>query len=200
MEMKSLLSTIARQIETAKNHAGIEERRGEDESQIGAILRSLRVTYLALSTGLDPWRDASHLFLLKVSVSGDHLLSQAGSPVPVNAPFLAYLFWTAGVDLVPGELLLLEPELAKAAIEEALGALALEQAFAERDRVRRRAAIEESLTLPLQDDLDALQSIEARVNLLWDRKIELVAASLVADEYLERSRALSGPDSEPEAA
>jgi hypothetical protein len=194
MEMRSLLSTIARQIETAKNHAGIEERRGDDNRSIGAILRSLRVTYVALSTGLDPWRDANHLFLLTVSPIGEYELTQAGSPVPVNAPFLAYLFWTAGVELAPGQLLLLEPELAKAAIEEALGAIALEQAFAERERQVRRAAIEEALSLPRQEEVDSLQGVETRANLLWDRKIELVAASLVADEYLERSRALSGPE------
>jgi len=194
MEMKTLLATIARQIETAKNHAGIEERRGEEEGSIGEILRSLRITYVAFSTGLDPWKDANHLFLLRVSANGEHHLTQAGLPVPVNAPYLAYLFWTAGVELAPGQLLLLEPELAKKAIEEALGSLALEQAFAERERLQRRATLEEAISLPRQEDVDLLQRIEARVNVLWDRKIELVAACLVADEYLERSRALSGPE------
>jgi hypothetical protein len=193
--MKSLLSTIARQIETVRNHAGIEERRGEGNGSIAAILRSLRVTYLALSTGLDPWKDANHLFILRISEAGDHLLLQGGQPVPVNGPFIAYQFWTAGIELAPGQILLLEAEVAKDAIEEALGQLALEQAFTERDRLQRRSAIEEALALPRQEEVDALQSVESRANLLWDRKIELVAASLVADEYLERSRALD-PDSE----
>jgi hypothetical protein len=195
MEMRNLLSGIARQIETARNHAGIDERRGEGVGSIDAIFRSLRVTYLALSTGLDPWKDANHLFILCVSESGGHQLLQGGMPVPVNAPFLAYQFWTAGVELMPGQILLLEPELAKDAIEEALGQLALEQAFNERDRLKRRAALEEALALPPQEEVDALQDAESRANILWDRKIELVAASLVADEYLERSRALD-PDME----
>jgi hypothetical protein len=194
MEMRSLLSSLARQIDTARNHAGIEERRGDDVRSIGAILRSLRTTYVALSTGLDPLKDADHLFLLTVAASGDYTLTQGGNVVPVNAPFLSYLFWTAGVELIPGQLLLLEPEVAKAAIEEALGAVALEQAFAERERLVRRAAIEESLALPKPEEVDSLQSVELRTTLLWDRKIELVAASLVADEYLERSRALAEPE------
>lgn len=194
MEMRSLLSTIARQIEIAKNHAGIEERRGDDQGAIGAILRSLRVTYLALSTGLDPWKDANHLFLLTVSSSGDYALSQGGSTIPVNAPFLSYLFWTGGVELVPGQILLVEPELAKAAIEEALGAIALEQAFTERERQQKRSAVEDALTLPQPELVESLQRLELRSNLLWDRKIELVAASLIADEYLERARALSEPE------
>lgn len=192
--MKRSLSTIARQIDTAKNHAGIEERRSDGAGSIASVLRSLRVTYVALSTGLDPWRDASHLFILKVAESSEYQLSQAGLPVPVNAPFLSYLFWTAGVELVPGQLLLLDPELAKEAIEEALGAIALEQAFTERERLKRRAALEEAIALPPQGDVDALQALESRANVLWDRKIELVAACLMADEYLERVRAMNEPE------
>jgi hypothetical protein len=194
MEMKVLLSTIARQIDTAKNHAGIEERRGEGAGSIAAILRSLRVTYLALSTGLDPWRDASHLFILRVSPLGEHTLNQGGQPVPIDAPYLAYLFWTAGVELLPGQVLLLEPELAKDAIEEALGAVALEQAFTDRERTVRRAALDSAISLPPQEEIDALHALEIRSNVLWDRKIELVAACLVADEYLERARALAEPE------
>ncbi|HUR39505.1 MAG TPA: hypothetical protein VM222_08420 [Planctomycetota bacterium] len=100
-------------------------------------------------------------------------------------------------------MLLLEPEIAKAAAEEALGGVALEQALADRECAQRRAAIKEALTPPAQSDVDALAALETRRNLLWDRKIELVAATLVADEYLERARAHSaqGPvDPEQEAA
>lgn len=194
MEMKGLLPTIARQIDTAKNHAGIEERRGDGAGSIAAILRSLRVTYVALSAGLDPRKDAAHLFILRVSDHGEHGLSQGGLPVPVDAPYLAYLFWTAGVELVPGQILLLEPELAKDAIEEGLGAVALEQAFTERERTRRRAALETAIVLPSQEEVDALQELEVRSSVLWERKIELVAACLAADEYLERARALAEPE------
>src|SRR5688572_5149084 len=110
MEMKTLLVTIARQIETAKNHSGIEAKRGEHESWTVPILRSLRITYLALSTGLDPWKDASHFFLLSVSPAGDYVLMQGGTTIPVDSPYLAYQFWRSGLDLAPGQILLLEPE------------------------------------------------------------------------------------------
>jgi len=202
METGRLLATLARQIDLARRRADLDEGR----SELGlALFHSLRVTYLALSTGLDPRRDASHLFLLTVSHTGEHLLLQGGQPVPVNSPYLASLFWSAGIDLVPGQTLLLEAEIAKNAVEEALGGLALEQALAGRDLSRNREGIDGCLTLPPQSDLDALRAAEERSNLLWDRKIELVAASLVADEYLERSRDLRGPedpdnDNEVEAA
>ena len=109
-------------------------------------------------------------------------LTQGGLPVPINAPYLAYLFWTVGVELVPRQILFLEPGLAKDAIEEALGVLAREQAGIERERLRQR------------DDADALRRLDVRANPLWDRKIDLVAASLLADEFLERSQALEGPE------
>jgi hypothetical protein len=182
MDTRSVLATIARQIESAKILAGFEGRRRETSGIIAAVLRSLRVTYLALSAGLDPGKDAPHLFILQVTSPGDHAVTQGGQPVPVNSPYVAYLFWTAGVELMPGQILFLEPDLAKDAVEEALGVLALEQAFVERERLRRR------------DDAAALRRLEARATLMWDRKIELVAASLLADEYLERTQALAGPE------
>jgi hypothetical protein len=198
MDAKRSLSTLARQIEITRNRSDF----GEDPDELaGAIFHSLRVTYLALSTGLDPRKDIRHRFLLTVSHTGDHLLLQGGQPVPVNGPFLSSLFWGAGLDLLPGQLLLVEPEIAKAAIEEALGGLSLEQALVERDRLRRREALDGALALPPQGELDELRVAEERSNLLWDRKIDLVAASLLADEYLERARALADPGStELEAA
>ena len=84
--------------------------------------------------------------------------------------------------LMPGQILLLEPELAKHVVEEALSVLAVEQAVIERERLRHR------------EDADATRMLEARSDLLWDRKVELVAASLLADEHLERTRALAGPE------
>jgi hypothetical protein len=198
MDMKCLMSTLARQIEAAKVHTGVETGGAgtEPRSPGAAILRSLRVTYSALSTGLDPWKDAHHLFLLNVSETGDHVLTQDGAGVPVNAPYLAYLFWSAGVDLVPGQFLFLEPEVAKIAIEEALGRVALEQAFAEREWVSRRTAMEVSTALPGREELEALRRLEAQASLHWDRKLELVAASLIADEFLERT--MTTPSAIPE--
>lgn len=198
MEVKRLLSTLARQIEIARNRSDVGEAPG---ALVSAVFHSLRVTFLALSTGLDPRKDVRHRFILIVTHTGEHLLLQGGPPVPVNGPFLASLFWAAGIDLVPGQILLIEPELAKAAVEEALGGLALEQALVDRDRLRRREALDGALALPSQGELEALRAAEERSNLLWDRKIDLVAASLLADEYLERARALTDPgDSELEAA
>lgn len=200
MEIRRLLATLARQIEVTRASNEVEEARVE---LTRALFHSFRVTYLALSTGLDPRKEEPPLFTLLVTEAGLPVLLQGGRPVPVNSPFLAEFFGSAGVELQPGQLILLEPEIAKAAAEEALGGVALEQALADRERAQRRAAIEEAPTLPAQSDVDALAALETRRNLLWNRKIELVAATLVADETLERARAHSAPgpvDPEQEAA
>ncbi|HEV3026670.1 MAG TPA: hypothetical protein VG457_03815, partial [Planctomycetota bacterium] len=185
MDPRWLLATLAQQIDIARYRADLDQGRSDLSL---ALFHSLRVTYLAISTGLDPRKDAGHLFLLTVSPTGEHLLLQGGQPVPVNSPYLASLLWSVGIELLAGQILFLEPEIAKDAVEEALGGLALEQAGADRDLCRRREALDEALVLPSDGDLDALRVAEERSNLLWDRKIELVAASLVADEYLERAR------------
>jgi hypothetical protein len=198
METTSILDTLARQIEAVKNSGGTEARAADDPAIVSSVLRSLRVTYLALSAGMNPWWDADRLFLLQASESGDVTLYQGGSVVPVQPGFLPYLFWTAGVELFPGQLVLLEPELAKVSIEDALGTIAIEQAIADRERGRQRALLESSLALPSRQDVDSIQALDDRLNQLWDRKIELVAAGLIADEYLERARAegdIQVPDS-----
>ncbi len=196
MEAGRQLATLAQQIDVARRRADLDE--GRTDLRL-AIVHTLRTTYLAISTGLDPRKDAAHLFIVLVSHAGEHLLLQGGLPVPINGTHLASIFAASGIELVPGQMLLLEPALAKEAIEEALGGLALQQALADQERCRRRDALDNALALPPEGDLDALRRAEERLNVLWDQKIELLAASLVAEEYLERARALAAPnDSEPE--
>ena len=194
MENKRLFATLALQIEAARNQVDQGDEEGPDACVVPAILRSLRVTYLAFSTGLDPWKDASRSFLLEVTAGGEPRLSHAGLPVPVDGLHLEELFGKAGIELRPGQVLLLDAELARIAIEHALTRLAVEQAIAERGRARRKAVIEEALTLPLEADLDALQDLERKTSDLWERKIDLIAASLVADELLERDRTITRQD------
>ena len=194
METKRLFATLALQIEAARNQGDLGDEEGPESCVVPAILRSLRVTYLALSTGLDPWKDALQSFLLEVTAGGDHVLLHAGLPIPVDGFHLEQLFEKAGIELRPGQILLLDAELARTAIEEALGALALEQALAERARAQRKAAIDEALVIPNEKDLDALQELELKTSALWERKIELVAASLVAEDILERDRSFTRQD------
>jgi hypothetical protein len=202
MKLKSWMSTLERQIDAATVLVGFERRpAADDPTPAASILRSLRGTYLALSNGLDLVEDATPLFRVRVADSGEPVLTQAGAPVPVSSPFLAYLFSTAGVDLVPGQIVFVEPHVAKLSIEEALGRVALDQAFTEREWVTRRAALEVAAARPRPEDLETLRGLEIRASLLWDRKRELVAASLIAEEFLEQAITIARPfPGEPEAA
>jgi hypothetical protein len=196
MDAGKQLAMLAKQIDVARRRADVDE--GRPDLRL-AIVHTLRTTYLAISTGLDPRKDAAHMFIVLVSHTGEHFLLQGGLPVPINGTHLASMFAASGIELVPGQMLLLEAALAKEAIEEALGGLALQQALADQERCRRRDALDDALALPPQGDLDALRQAEECSNVLWDRKIELLAASLLAEEYLERARALTAPDDpEPE--
>jgi hypothetical protein len=199
MDMKCLIPTLAPPIGAATHHAGFERRLAPCEPGAAAsVLRSLRTTHSAPSTGLDPCKDAPHLFTLNVSPTGGHVLRPDGAAVPVNAPHLADLFWASGVDLLPGQVVFVEPDVAMLAIGEARGRVALEQALAEREWVTRRTALEVSSGLLRREELDTLRCLEARANLLWDQEIELLAGSLIADEFLERaSRPRGAPRGRP---
>jgi hypothetical protein len=157
MEPRELLSLVARQLESARQEVDREERRGETARLSRAVFRSLRITYLALSTGLDPGTDAGQAFILECAPDGSLLLRQGAHPVPVDEATLAHLFLPVDVLLTPGQSLLLEPDLVKHVIEDALAGMA-------RDRDERE-----------------------------ERKIDLVTARLVAEELLDRARALSSP-------
>jgi hypothetical protein len=175
MELRRVLSSLARQIELARNAAETQE---DPAGLLRPLFHSLRVTFLALSSGVDPRKDASHLFTLHVTDTGLPLLLQGGQQIPLHTDFLPELFESAGIDLLPGQTILLESEIAKAAIEEALGRVALDQAEAERERPTTGEAL------------------ETKKNLLWDRKIDLIAASLIADDYLEQATDPENPGQE----
>ena len=167
MECEDMLSLIARQIDDARLHGVLLKGMGEECSQQQSILEGMRVTYWALSVGLDPLWDFPGAFVLEVTPWGEAGLRQDGRSVPIFEPYLEYVFAGAGIELRPGQVLLVDPGLAKQVIEEALGRIAREQALA-------------SWETSLQGPGHLAETLE--------RKIELVAASLAADDLIERQK------------
>jgi hypothetical protein len=138
----------------------------EERDWFSAVLASLRSTHQMISSGGDP-RAAVQDFVLEVLESGKLILKQSGLPVPVDDDYLEHVFLTMGVSLAPGQLLILEPRMAKWAIEESLWGLELDRAL---------SGSKSDLTeLPWSASLTA-----------WSRKRDLVMANLIADELLER--------------
>jgi hypothetical protein len=143
-----------------------ETREQEERDWFSAVLASLRSTHEMIASGGDP-RAAVQDFVLEVLESGKLILKQSGLPVPVDDDYLEHVFLTMGVSLAPGQLLILEPRMAKWAIEESLWGLELDRALS--------GGKGELMELPLSASLIA-----------WSRKRDLVMANLIAEELLAR--------------
>jgi hypothetical protein len=165
---RSQLPALSRQLESMSGRAEIFQTREQEERDwFSAVLASLQSTHQMISRGLDP-RSAVQDFILEVSESGKLILKQSGLPVPVDDDYLENVFLTMGVSLAPGQMLLLEPRMAKWAIEESLWGLELDRALS--------GGQGELSDLPLSAGLIA-----------WSRKRDLVMANLIAEELLDRA-------------
>lgn len=163
---RNQLPVLSRQLESMSHRAEIfQSREQEEQDWFSAVLESLRSTHRMIADGSDP-RAAARDFVLEVTDSGKLLLKQAGLPVPVDEDYLEHVFLTMGVALVPGQLLILEPRMAKWAIEESLWGLELDRAM---------SSSRELVEVPLTASLTA-----------WSRKRDLVMANLIAEELLDR--------------
>src|SRR5688572_7060260 len=121
MHKESMLSLLAVQISCAKSKAERARRVGEDSSAIEKIVGSLRLTYAALAAGLDPEAARSQAFELRAGRVREHSVTLGDRSVPVSWPYLESLLSEAGVELAPGQVILLEAELVRDLVEEALG-------------------------------------------------------------------------------
>ncbi|HLY11725.1 MAG TPA: hypothetical protein VKW04_20660 [Planctomycetota bacterium] len=168
---RNQLPTLCRQLESMTHRAeAFQSREQEEQDWFSAVLESLRSTHLMIQNGADP-RTVVQEFVLEVSDSGKLVMKQAGLPVPVDEDYLKHVFETMEVDLVPGQLLLLEPRMAKWAIEESLWGLELDRALS--------GTRGELTDAPPPTILNA-----------WSQKRDLVMANLIAEELLERKSPL----------
>jgi len=175
---RNQLPVLSRQLETLSHRAEIFQTREQEERDwFSAVLESLRSTHQLISGGTDP-RAAARDFVLEVSESGKLILKQSGLAVPVDDDYLEHVFLTMGVTLAPGQMLLLEPRMAKWAIEESLWGLELDRALS--------GSRSELVEVPLTAGLTA-----------WSRKRDLVMANLIAEELLERQ--MPSPIRQPRA-
>lgn len=164
---RNQLPVLSRQLESLSHRAELfRGREQEEQDWFSAVLASLRSTHQMIAGGKDP-RGPIQDFVLEVSGSGKLILKQAGLPVPVDEDYLAHVFSTMGIDLAPGQLLVLEPRMAKWAIEESLWGLEIDRALS--------GGMKDLTEAPLPTLLSA-----------WSRKRDLIMANLIADELLER--------------
>jgi hypothetical protein len=164
--------TLTRQMVALSAFAAQGGSVPQDEKQIiVAVLESVRATYLALSAGVEPWPDAGPQFLLSVTETGKLLLTQGTRTVPVDDDFLEHLLFTSGLSLEPGQVIFLQPSLAKRAIEESLWNLSLAKALTR----------ETGLSVPARLlPSDALESGPSA------QELDLITANFIAEELVER--------------
>jgi hypothetical protein len=164
---RNQLPVLSRQLESLSHRAEVFQTREQEERDwFSAVLESLRSTHQLISSGSDP-RRVPHDFVLEVSEDGKLILKQGGLPVPVDDDYLVQVFATIGIDLAPGQFLVLDPQMAQWAIEESLWGLELERALS-----TGRGEFPDPGYPP------------ANVG-AWSRKRDLLTASLIAEELLE---------------
>jgi hypothetical protein len=185
MEQESQLSLLAAQVECAKSKAERAREVGLDPSSIEKIVGSLRLTLAALAAGLDPGEAGPQAFLLAAGRVREHSVILGDRPVPVSRPYLESLLREAGVELAPGQVILLEAELVRDLVEEALGRVAHEQAMAEKAKAELEAVLARS-GLRMESVENAIGDALAKRDDVRRRKVALVAAGLALDELGEQ--------------
>jgi hypothetical protein len=180
MDREDLLELIHRQILEVETQLSAQIARGERTERTVGLLRSLRLTLQALSAGIEPEDEAASTFVLSVSETGQLLLRKDNRLVALSGPFFRSLLTLAGISLVSGEVLLVEPEFARRAIEDSLGQAVAEESRLERRRAELGAALQQSASESRDPLLSALGEIDEREADLLLEKIDLAELNLIA--------------------
>jgi hypothetical protein len=172
MDLETRLELILRQLHEVQAQLLLQVQRCESTWGTAAILRSLRLSLRALTSGVDP-DEAPASFVLFAGRNGEAFLRRDTHMALLSGTYLRDLLARAGVALVPGQELLLEPGLARRAIEESLGCIASESRAVEEKRADARTALNHSSGTRRTELLLALERVLAEETELHNRKVEL---------------------------
>jgi len=127
MYTAGIVSTLAEQMLQAKARAAEAQAQGKDARPIESIDRSIRQTLACIVQLRDPREVATKGFSLVIKVTGETAVRHREKTLPVSESYLRSLFKAAGVELVPGQVLLLDAVIVRLLVEEALGAVSREE-------------------------------------------------------------------------
>jgi hypothetical protein len=194
MDSDDLVDLINQQILVAEAQFAAQVGRGERTEGTVGLLRSLRLTLRALSAGMDPEDEAATSFVLTVSEEGQILLRRDSRLVGLSGCRLPSLLEHAGISLVPGQVLLIEPEFARRAIEDSLGMAAEEGFRLGKKKEELRGALEHSPD-------DSKDSLLLALGELEEREADLVLDQIDLGEFNALvAQMLSGGTASGEAA
>jgi hypothetical protein len=151
MHSAGIVSTLAEQLLQARARATEARAKGMDARSIEAIGRSIRQTLCCIVQIRDPREVAMKGFSLVVNPTGETVVRHGERTLPASDPYLMSLLGEAGVELVPGQIILLDAGVAKLLVEEALGAMSLEEAQLRDAKSRLLAAFIEADSLEKVD-------------------------------------------------
>jgi len=175
MDPEDLQELIHRQILDAQVQFDAQCARGERTDGIASFLRSLRCSLRAISAGFDPDDGAVTSFILSVSREGQVFLRRDTHRAELSGPSFHSFLQHAGVTLVPGQVLTVEPEFAKRAIQDSLG-----ETVAEEFRLAKRRAELRSALWHLSGDRQ--EQLLVSLGQLDDREAELLVAKIELSE------------------
>jgi hypothetical protein len=144
MENEDVEDRIHRQIVEAQAELEAQRCRGENTEGTLLLLRSLRLSLRSFSGGIDPDDEAATTFVLSVSSDGKIFLRRDHHLAQLDSGWLTTLFCYARVALAPGQSLLIEPEFARRAVEEALGDVLAEERAQKKQRADFQTALKQS--------------------------------------------------------
>lgn len=182
MDRDDLLELIHLQILKVQDHAGAQLARGEGIQRTMGLLRSLRLTLRTVSAGIDPDEEAASSFVLTVDRKGRVFLRRDMHMACLMGSFLRSLFQLAGIRPEPGQVLIVEPDFARRAIEESLGESLAEESRLEQERADLRAALAGSAGSGRDRLLRALGQLDEREADLLVTKVELIELKAAAEK------------------
>jgi hypothetical protein len=173
MDADAFQDIVLRQIDSAARQVYAQLCRGENADTTRALLRSLHHSLEVFATGVDPDRESMRSFVLLVAEDGDLLLRRSAQLVSVRSSYFDTLLRKAGIELCPGQVLLVDPDFARRALEESLGETAAAQAALDKRKAELTTALRQSSGAWRDELLQEQRRLVARGAELLLRKIEL---------------------------
>ena len=143
MTSQGIVSRLAEQLVEATRRSTWTTAEGRASRTMEAVVQSLRQT-LACFVQLRSLRDVGPgAFVLLVDAEGSSQIRHAGQALPVGDAHVRQLFREAGVELLPGQAIVLVPRIVRLVAEDALAETGVEEA---RVRDQKRKLVEVFLT------------------------------------------------------
>jgi hypothetical protein len=178
MDREDLLELLHLQIVKVQEQVSAQTSRGERTDRTMGLLRSLRLTLSVLLAGLDPDEEPASIFILSVSEGGQVKLRRDSHLVTLTGSFFKAMFRLGGITPSAGQMLLIEAEFARRAIEDSLGELLAEEFRLSQRRAELRSALPASTETHRDLLLKALGQLDEQESDLLVAKVELAEMNL----------------------